>query len=335
MTDASSDLALALEEMDDISDLPRAEWLAALEDVAEEFGYFEPLGTDHAVAFVDQAPRLLVTFEGYEQATERGQNGWPLAVNLAATHGWSSLTLVAHGSTPQAPWYRAREIIGYIDRLVDDGFFEDFDQVVFYGAGAAGYAAAAYSVASPGATVITVAPQATMDSRLTIWDRRFPATRRMDFTTRYGFAPDMVEGAEKAYVFYDPKLEADAMHAALFARPHVARVPLRLFGADPEFELMEMGALTPILTAAMESRLDQRVITRALRARRRHLGYLRRMLEEVATDSRPTQTALLCRHVLRTRKKAPRFKNALMRAEQLLLEKGRSLPGTVSARSDS
>jgi hypothetical protein len=43
---------------------------------------------------------------------------------------------------------------------VDDGFFDEFEQVIFYGSGSSGYAAAAFSVAAPGATVIAVQPQA-------------------------------------------------------------------------------------------------------------------------------------------------------------------------------
>jgi hypothetical protein len=50
------------------------------------------------------------------------------------------------------------------------GFFDDFDQVVFYGAGQCGYAAAAFSVATPGATVVAIQPQATLDPRVTEWD---------------------------------------------------------------------------------------------------------------------------------------------------------------------
>jgi hypothetical protein len=326
MDDLETDLQKAVADLEDISDFSRAEWCDAIEDLSEELGYYQPLGSDFSAAFLDEKPRLLVCFDTYERATERTDLGYPHGMMLAAHHGWSTLTLIAHGPDPKNVWFRAPEITRYFDRLVDEGFFEDFDQVVFYGAGACGYAAAAYSVVAPGATVIAIAPQATLDGRLASWDHRFPATRRMDFTSRYGFAPNMVDGADRVFILYDPKIELDAIHAALFHQPHVSRVPCRLFGADPEFEMMEMGALAPILVAAMQGTLDQRRMTQALRMRREHLGYLRRLLGELAPDNRPMQTALLCRHVVKTRPGARRFRRALQTATSALEEKGVALP---------
>lgn len=298
----------------DISDLPRHEWLEAIEDIGEEAGYFEPLGADHCVIFLDDSPRLLVTFESYESITERSDDGLPLGLSFAQKNGWSHLAIIAHASDPASHWFRAPNIYGYFDRLVDDGFFEDFDQVTFYGAGASGYAACAYSVAAPSATVIAIAPQATLDARLASWDTRFANTRRMDFSTRYGFAPDMVDAADTALVLYDPHIDVDAMHAALFNRPHTRLRPLRNFGADPEFEMLEMNAIEPILVAAMDGALTEQAITRALRKRRDHAGHQRRLLAEVTAKDRPVLTARLCEYVLRTRD-GWRFKKALKAAQ--------------------
>ncbi|WP_460274524.1 phosphoadenosine phosphosulfate reductase [Celeribacter sp. ULVN23_4] len=321
-----TELQIAIQTVEDISDLERDEWTEALDEFCSELGYYEPLGEHYTAAFLDEKPRLLVSFDTYERATERNEKGYPTGMMLAAQHGWSSLTLLANDLDPKDSWFRSKHIYRYFDRLVAEGFFEDFDQVVFYGAGACGYAAAAYSVVSPGSTVIAIAPQATLDGRLASWDRRFPKTRRMDFSTRYGFAPDMIDGADQVFVFYDPRVAEDAMHAALFNRPHVNRIPCRLFGADPEYEMIEMGTIAPILEAALEGHLDQRTITQALRNRRDNIGYLRRLLAESAPASRPYQTAMLCRHVLNTRKHAPRFRKAYARAMVALEEKGVSLP---------
>ena len=82
--------------------------------------------------------------------------------------------------------------------MVDYGFFDELDQVVFYGSGPCGYAAAAFSVAAPGATVVAVQPQAKLDPRVTVWDSRHRKMRRADFTSRYGYAPDVLVIAEQA-----------------------------------------------------------------------------------------------------------------------------------------
>lgn len=58
---------------------------------------------------------------------------------------------------------------------------EDFDRVVFYGAGAAGYAAAAYSITAPQAELVLIAPRATLDPGLAGWDERHRIARRINF----------------------------------------------------------------------------------------------------------------------------------------------------------
>jgi hypothetical protein len=306
--------------LDDISDLPVSQWVEAIDDIGEETGYFEPLGPDHCVMFGDRSSQLLVTFETYESITERSDNGLPIGHTMAEKHDWSHLTIIAHADDIKSHWFRTHYIYGYFDRLVEEGFFEDFDTVVFYGAGASGYAASAYSVAAPGATVIAIAPQATLDARLASWDTRFNDLRRMDFSTRYGFAPDMVEAADQAWVLYDPTVPQDAMHAALFNRTHTTLRPLRNFGADPEFELLEMNAIEPILQAAMTNTLTQRSLTQAVRNRRDHTGYLRRLLSDVLAKKRPALTVRLCKHVLKTRN-AWRFRKALKAAQKSLSNK--------------
>ena len=115
----------------------------------------------------------------------------PLGAEHRAAGGWSHLCLIAEGDT----WFRDPAVYAYFDRLVDDAFFEDFDHVLFYGAGMAGYAACAYSVAAPGAQVLALNPRATLDPAAGRWDDRDRAARRLDFTSRYGYAPDMLEGA--------------------------------------------------------------------------------------------------------------------------------------------
>ena len=125
----------------------RAEWLARIDAVGEEAGYFQTVGARHWAFFADESPTLLVTFETVD-AIRATPDQLPQGHAIAAAHGWSHLCLIADGET----WYRDEAVYRYFDRLVDDAFFEDFDHVAFYGAGMAGYAACAYSVAAPGAT---------------------------------------------------------------------------------------------------------------------------------------------------------------------------------------
>ena len=305
-------------------DLTDTEWLCELEELAEERGYFSPLGDSHSAVFVEGDPSVLfVSFETRPAVRAFNPNGLPLGFGHPEGEGWSHLSLLADRDT----WFRSRHIWSYFDRLVDDGFFEDFDQVIFYGAGTCGYAAAAYSVTAPGSTVIAVSPQATLDAQLTEWDDRFTHMRRTDFSRRYGYAPDMVEAADRAFIVYDPGEELDAMHATLFARPNVTRVRYRRGGAGAiDSDLRAMGVFEDLLDLASDGELTGDNFNRVLRARREHLPYLRALLARVQVEDRPWLTVLLCRAALKTHR-TPRFRHFLEQAAHQLQSEGRRVPG--------
>lgn len=265
-------------------------WFEALDDAAEARGHCDPLGHDHAALFSDDATSvLLVTFENAETRFATGADAVPLAWALSEGTDWSSLCLMSRGPS----WFRDPRVIGYFDRLVDDGFFEDFDQVMFYGAGPGGYAAAAYSVVAPQARVFVISPQATLDTDLAGWDHRFRAQRRVDFTTRYGFAPLMTEDAEQVFVLFDPMLREDAMHAALFNAPNVTRLRVAHMGNRIEAALIRLRLLPVLLRALAMGRLTGAGFYRGWRARRRFMPYLRRLLSRLQAEGRNTRIVWL------------------------------------------
>jgi len=235
--------------------------------------------------------------------------------------GWSSLCIVADGDT----WFRDRAVYAYFDRLVDDGFFEEFDQVIFYGAGPCGYAAAAFSVASPGARVVALAPQASLDPRVAEWDTRFTKMRRTAFDDRYGYAPDMLDAAEQAFVLYDPEIAMDAMHAALFTRPNVTKFRMRFIGERMDESLMRMQILLRILAQVSAGKLSLHALAKLARARRTDPGYQFNLLRKTTADGRHYLTILLARKVLEQRR-GPRFKRAMAAAGKALADEGKALP---------
>lgn len=299
----------------------RADWLALMEEIGDEAGYFEFLGKDHWAFFTDDSPTLVVTFETLDAIRAGADDQMPLGHHVARARGWSHLCLIAG----KDDWYRDRAVYGYFDRLVDDAFFEDFDRVVFFGAGMGGYAAAAFSVAAPGATVILSAPQATLDPRIAGWDARFRAQRRLNFTDRYGFAPDMTEGAGDVFVIFDPESALDAMHAALFHKSYTTQIRGAGFGADPAGVMHRMGILVPVLTRAGDGTLTAGDFHRLLRARHQYLPYLRGLLARADRRSPPILSGLVCRAVLRTYN-APRFRRRLSAIEVELDAAGLKLP---------
>lgn len=296
-------------------------WLDKLRDLTDEDGYAEALGDDHAAVLVEYSSVLLVCFENYDTIDAASPERQPAGWDVARRMGWSSLTVVSRSQS----WFREDRIYGYFDRLVDDGFFEEFEQVIFYGDGACGYAAAAYSVAAPGSRVLVSQPQATLDPRLTGWDARFRTLRRSDFTNRYAYAPDMLDACDHAIVLYDPEIKEDAMHAALFARPNVRLVQMRFMGAHIGSALARMGLLTALLHALEDGEPDELKLAfgRLLRARREDVPYLKALLAHLEKKERLKLVVLLARHALR-HTPGPRFRRSLRaaydRAETLGLE---------------
>ena len=304
MTDESIEMFDAGEAQSD------ADWLVIMDEIGEEAGYFEPLGGGHSAFFSDHGPVLLVSFETRTGIRGAGGGQMPLGYQIAAPRGWSSLTLIAHEDS----WFRDPAVYGYFDRLIDDAFFEDFDRVVFYGAGMGGYAAAAFAVAAPGATVLALAPQATLDTELAEWDRRFLRARKLDFSSRFGFAPDMCEGADSVYLVYDPIQQVDAVHAAMFRGPHIHRLRARHIGRDPQAELARVNVLRPLIDAACAGTLTPQRFFHLWRARRRNAHYLGRLIGRLQSQNRP---ALLLRALKAANELVdhPQLRQALQRAE--------------------
>jgi len=310
----------------DLRSLTDGEWFARLEAIGEEAGYFAPLGPLHSALFTDDGSTLLVTFDTVKGIRQGQPTQLPLGHLVARSRRWSHLGLIARHDT----WFRDPSVFGFFDRLIEDAFFEGFDQVVFYGAGMCGYAAAAFSVAAPGATVILVQPQATLDPRLTGWDPRFSDHRRLPFRNRYGYAPDMTEGAGPVYVIFDPEQALDAMHAALFARPWTTLLPCPNIGRDVAVALDGMRILPSILTAAGTGAFDAHLFWTFYRSRRNYLPYLKSLLARLDRDGRPYLNAILCRSVVE-RLGEPAFRQRLTEIEAELVRTGTAFPPMARA----
>lgn len=306
----------------DIGKLSDINWFARIEQIGRDQGYFRWLGDAHAAVFAEAGRTLLVTFETVDAIRQNQPDQLPLGCPLARERGWSHLCVIARCAT----WYRDKAVYAFFDQLVDDAFFEDFDHVVFYGAGMAGYAAAAYSVTAPGATVILAAPQATLDPEIAGWDPRFLEMRRTSFTDRYGYAPDMTEGAGPVFVIFDPEQNLDAMHAALFKRPHVTLLPCRNLGRDIGGALDAMRVLPSVLTTACTGSFDARLFRIFYRTRRNYSPYLRALLARLEGDGRIWLAALLCRNVADRLSGAARFEARLAQLESQLEAAGQPLP---------
>lgn len=289
-----------------LTDLRPAQWMQEIKALGDSHGFFEPLGKQHNAVFVEQGDTLLVSFESLPAIQALSDQSRPVAFDLAQDKGWSCLTVLSNRDT----WFRDGDVYGFFDQLTDDGFFEDFDRVVFYGAGPCGYAACAYSVAAPGATVIALEPQATLDPRVTEWDDRFVEMRMVDFTDRYGFAPDMLDAAERAFVIYDPQRPLDAMHAALFKRDGITRFRARHLGGGMQAHLVLMDVLSDLIGYAADGTLTDNAFAKLYRKRRNYVTYAKKLFNVVEAADRPYAMEAVCAYIVESFG-APRYRRKL------------------------
>ncbi|KIT18154.1 hypothetical protein [Jannaschia aquimarina] len=301
---------------------------ALLTDGLRLGGWVRDIGPEHIACLQpgigEGAATLLVSFEMMDATLARGRV-WP--ERLAERRGWSTLTILSRGRS----FYRDPALAHLFDEMTDEGDFDDYDQVIFMGGGTGGYAAAAYSVAAPGAMVIAIAPLATLDRSVAPWERRFRSAWSLDWTTRYGFAPDMIDAASQVFVISDPTEAFDSMHASLFRGSHVAHLRATHAGPDLAERLEAIGILDRLVAGAASGSLTPLRFAQLWRGRRRDRVWLARVMRKLDRLDRPWLSALFARHVTE-RHDLPAFRRRLATARAQLLAEGRDLPERAEAR---
>jgi hypothetical protein len=167
--------------------------------------------------------------------------------------------------------------------------------------GAGGYAASAFSVAAPGCTVLAIRPQATLQAAITGFDQRFVKERRHDWTSRYGYAPDMIDAANEAFIAFDPLTPMDAAHAALFTRKNMTPLRCYCMGNKPETILDSLEAHEVMIKSAMNSELTPAVFAQAIRKRSDDNQYCRGLFTQLMRRDHPLLAANVASYVLRKR----------------------------------
>jgi pimeloyl-ACP methyl ester carboxylesterase len=299
----------------------RTAWNAELRALGEAHGFFEDLGRDHTALFVKSGPTLIVTFENLDHVFEHGTR-LPWGFDFVQSQGWSILGLMAHDWT----WYRDKDVFAFFNRLRDEEFFDQFERVVFYGASMGAYAACAFSAACPGATVVAISPQATLERDLCSWEKRYQKAWKRDFTSQYGYAPEMVRKAREVFIFYDPLEAPDAMHAALFQGPNITKLKCRFQGHRIASGLIQMGLLKPVVGACVDGTLNTTEFYKMLRVRRTFRRYLRELIHKIDIERHPLMVARLAEYVL-AQGAGPVFRKKLNAANALLIRRGLTPPG--------
>ena len=248
----------------------------------------------HSFLYIPRGDTLVVTFDNLDIAMTKREDRRPWGFSFIEKQGWSMLGVMANGWT----WYRDGWVCDQFDQLAASGFFKGFRRVVFYGASMGGYAACAFVAACPGADVVAISPQSTLDRRLVPFETRYKTAWGRDFSGRYGDAADVSKAAGRVTILYDPYEPLDAAHVARFKGGNVVALRAPLMGHRLGSSLHQMGILSQITLGALNGTLTEAEFYRALKARKGFVRYQRELFKRALAKGHPGLARKLGRFVL-------------------------------------
>ncbi|RGP37895.1 hypothetical protein [Pseudotabrizicola alkalilacus] len=268
-------------------------WAEIATTLAGQEGFFRD-SPEHSVLFIKRSDTLVVTFDNLDIAMGKREDRRPWGFSFIEKQGWSMLGVMANGWT----WYRDPWVWQQFDALRDSGFFKQFKRVVFYGASMGGYAACAFVAACPGADVVAISPQSTLDKALVPWETRYHTAWGRDYSGPYGDAAQASHAAGRVFLLYDPYEPLDTGHADRFTGANVVKLRAPLLGHRLGSSLQQMGILAPITLAALNGTLTEAEFYRTLRARKTFPRYQRELFKRALDRGRPGLARKLGRWVL-------------------------------------
>ncbi|KKK90967.1 hypothetical protein LCGC14_2717680, partial [marine sediment metagenome] len=221
---------------------------------------------------------------------------------LAREMDWSLLSLVSRGDT----WFRDAEVITFFDALADGTLLDQFDTVLFYGAGSGGHAALSYALAAPFSRILAMSP--------------LPSEGCDATTDRYAPAAENLAVAEHVFVPQDPA-HADGTLGARNLMP----LSCRHMGQKLEETLIDFGILDDVVCDAMDGVLTEAAFYRLLRARRDNTTYLRGLVARTIDADRPLLEALSVRNIAE-RLGRNRYARRFEKLREELAERGIAVP---------
>ena len=269
-------------------------WATIARDLAGANGFYRA-NDSHSFLFIPRGKVLVVTFDNLDLAMGKREDRRPWGFSFIEKQGFSMLGVMANGWT----WYRDPWVSDQFDDLAATGFFAGFDRVVFYGASMGGYAACAFSGAAPGADVVAISPQSTVDRSVVPWETRYKTVWGADFSGKYGDAALVSGAARRVTLLYDPFEPLDAGHANRFNLPNTLKLRANLMGHRLGSSLLQMGILTPIILEALGGTLTEAGFYHLLRARRRFPRYQRELFHRLVARGHPGLARQLGAYLLR------------------------------------
>lgn len=268
---------IADDHVDDLGGVPS--WYREIFPAGMADGFYYKLG-DHSASFVDRGRRqLVVSFDNLAEAGNQRYDREPWAGKFCADNGWSHLGIYAQPPS----WFRDAQLITFLEKLRDDGFFAGFDRVAFCGTSMGGFGALTFSSLAPGANVIAFSPQTTLHADLVPWEKRFAKGRQRDWDLPYSDAAEHTAAAGDVFVVYDPFHRGDTKHFDRLVGGNITALHGFGLGHKSALVLRRMDRLKPIMAAAITGDLTPEKFYELIR-NRKDIYLYRTNMEEYLTE---------------------------------------------------
>jgi len=268
-------------------------WAEIATRLAGKDGFYRA-SDEHAMLFIKRSDTLVVTFDNLDIAMEKRDDMRPWGFAFIEKQGWSMLGVTAAGWT----WFRDPWVYKQFDDLKKKGFFKGFKRVVFYGASMGGYGACAFAAACPGADVLAISPQSTLDKKLVPFETRYKTAWDRDFSGKYGDAAKVSAKAGRVTLIYDPYEPLDSGHADRFKAKNVVKLRAPLLGHRLGSSLQQMGILSSITLGALNGTLTDAEFYQKLRARKTFARYQKELFKRAVDKGHPDLARKMGRWVL-------------------------------------
>ena len=254
-------------------------------------------GPENALMFVPRSKRLVVSFDNISVVREEGQR-WPWGFKILTEEmNCSVLGVMA----TQRNWFRQEFVHDAFETLRDQGFFEQFDEVLFYGTSMGAFAALVYSQCSPGANVLAIAPQSTLNRDILPKDDRWGWTARLDWKGRFNDAADVTATAKNVTIIADPYFEPDFDQVSRIKGDNITWLKTPFMGHQLPNAFHLMGILKPLLYAAVSGTLTPELFYKLFRARRELPRFQHDILMHAEARGKLHSAIRVCEYTLKRR----------------------------------
>ncbi|EBA03227.1 hypothetical protein RB2150_01189 [Rhodobacteraceae bacterium HTCC2150] len=260
----AEDVAKPSEEDDIVEDLEFPLWFAELALGGTGEGFLEK-GTRHSLLFVRRpVKRLIVTFDNLSNVNNTATTREPWAYKFARDSNVSHLGIMAHA----AAWFRDEALIDRMKKLAAEGFFDGYDRVLFTGTSMGAFGAIVFASLVPGAHVVALNPQSTLDVNLVPWEERYEKGRRQDWSLPLGDAAALTENLGPVRIIYDPYYAPDKKHVERFSGDNIQIYNAWFSGHKSGVFLRKIDGLKVVMSRCLFDDFSQKEWYKLYRRRR-------------------------------------------------------------------